>query len=405
MNSPSRLAADLETAGRFSSEGPGVTRFAWSPELAAANEWLAQRMRDVGLAVGQDAAGNVIGCWDAGSSPALVVGSHLDTVPCGGRYDGALGVLAGLEAIRLLRERGIEPRRPIWLVSFMDEEGARFGASLFGSRAFVGEPMQRYSDCRDAAGVTLRDVLVDTGRSFEGIGAARAIDDVGAYLELHIEQGPTLEEAGLDIGVVTGIAGSQRFFARFVGKANHAGTTPMAGRRDALAGAARAALALREEARSRDDLTATVGTIRVEPGSVNVIPGICEFSIDMRSPADEGFASIEPFVRSTLEQVAASEGLELELEQRARNEPEQLPRGLQDVLEAGSRARGRALEAHAQRRRARRDGTRTPRPDRDGVRAQPRWNQPLAERVHRARPLRPGRTRPCARARAPGRPS
>ena len=249
-------------------------------------------------------------------------------------------MLAGLEAIRLLRERGIEPRRPIWLVSFMDEEGARFGASLFGSRAFVGEPMQRYSDCRDAAGVTPRDVLVDTGRSFEGIGAARAIDDVGAYLELHIEQGPTLEEAGLDIGVVTGIAGSQRFFARFVGKANHAGTTPMAGRRDALAGAARAALALREEARSRDDLTATVGTIRVEPGSVNVIPGICEFSIDMRSPADEGFASIEPFVRSTLEQVAASEGLELELEQRARNEPEQLPRGLQDVLEQAAELEG-----------------------------------------------------------------
>src|SRR4051794_14817997 len=201
------VVADIEAAARFGGEGTGVTRLAWSPELRAVLGWLTAQLEELGLEVELDAAGNLIGRWEAGDGPAVAVGSHLDTVPSGGRYDGALGVLSGLQAIRLLKQQGVEPKRPLWLVSFMDEEGARFGAALFGSRAFVGKDLADLGERRDADGISLREAMAARGFDFDALPKARGIDGVGAYLELHIEQGPVLETEGIEIGIVTGIVG------------------------------------------------------------------------------------------------------------------------------------------------------------------------------------------------------
>jgi hydantoinase/carbamoylase family amidase len=314
VGSTSSLIEDLSAAARFGGAGDGVTRFAWSPELMQASRWLVAQLEALGLAASIDAAGNVIGRWEAGRGPAIVVGSHLDTVPSGGRFDGALGVLAGLDAIRRLRTSGVEPRRPLWLVSFMDEEGARFRTALMGSRAFVGEDLTSLADRRDAAGATLREAMAEAGFAFDRLPEAAAVDRAGAYLELHIEQGRVLESAGAAIGIVTGLAGMLGMRATFRGRADHAGTTPMDDRRDALAGGARAVLALRDHAaRQPGLLRMTVGTLSVKPGGFNIVPAECELSIDVRAERREDLDAAREWTTALLDSISAEEGLELEL--------------------------------------------------------------------------------------------
>jgi hydantoinase/carbamoylase family amidase len=330
------LSADLEAAATIGATADGgVSRFAWTPELEEANRWFVDRLEAEGLETGVDAAGNVFGYWRAGEGQAVLVGSHLDTVPNGGRFDGALGALAALEAVRILRREGFEPGRPVWVVSFNDEEGARFRTSMLGSRAFVGS-----LDLDDWRERGVAEAMAAAGYDFERLPEARGVDEIGAYLELHIEQGPRLERSGTDLGVVTGIVGLLGLRATFRGEANHAGTTPMETRRDALAGAARAVLALREEARAREDMTANVGQIRVEPGGANVVPGLAELTVDARSPTAEGFARVEAFVGETLEQIAAEEGLELDVSVTHRKAPVALDERIQKVLERAADAEG-----------------------------------------------------------------
>jgi allantoate deiminase len=323
----SSLAADLEAAARIGADDGGVSRFAWTPELAEANEWLVARLRELGLATEIDPAGNVLGRWEAGEGTAVLLGSHLDTVPRGGRFDGALGVLAALDVVRALQADGVEPRRPLWVVSFNDEEGSRFQTGMLGSRAFVGDV-----DLEDWRARGVEDAMQAAGFDFARLGEAKAVEGVGAYLELHIEQGPVLEAAGMDLGIVTAIAGLLGFRVRLTGEANHAGTTPMAARRDALAGAARIVVALREEARSRGDMTANVGVLKVEPGGFNVIPGMAEFTVDARAGDAQTFARVERFVRDTIQRVAADEQLDLELAETHRKPPTPLDGGLQELL-------------------------------------------------------------------------
>jgi allantoate deiminase len=331
----SSLAADLEEAARIGADDGGVSRFAWTPELARANEWLVGRLRELGLETEIDAAGNVFGRWEGGEGTAVLVGSHLDTVPRGGRYDGALGVLAALEVVRTLRREAVSLRRPLWIVSFNDEEGSRFQTGMLGSRAFIGD-----LDPEDWRRRGVADAMAAGGFDFERLGEAKAVDGVGAYLELHIEQGPVLEQEGLDLGIVSGIAGLLGFRVRLAGEANHAGTTPMASRRDALAGAARIVLELRDEARSRGDMTANVGILTVAPGGFNVIPGTAEFTIDARAGDADAFARAEKFVRDTLERVGAEEQLELEVTETHRKQPTPLDPELQELLAQGAAAEG-----------------------------------------------------------------
>jgi allantoate deiminase len=311
---PGSVAASLDELARIGAgrEG-GVTRVAWSPELFAAYEWVGDRMRGLGLDVEIDAAGNLIGRWDAGEGKPVVVGSHLDTVPAGGRLDGVLGVVAGVHAVALLKQEGFEPRRPVWIVAFMDEEGTRFDAALFGSRAFAGDDVTDLGERTDANGVTLREAMAAAGFDIADVAQADRHAEIGAYLELHIEQGPVLEAERAELGIVTSIVGLRGYRVRLRGQANHAGTTPMRLRRDALAGAARIALELRDYAREAEDVTANVGKIAVEPGGGNVVPGLADFTIDVRAATAAGMRRLEEFVRETVDRVAADEGLTFDL--------------------------------------------------------------------------------------------
>jgi allantoate deiminase len=330
--------------------GGGVTRIAWSPELFAAYEWVGERMRELGLEVEIDAAGNLIGRWNVGNGAPTVVGSHLDTVPSGGRLDGVLGVVAAVHAVALLQEEGFRPPQPIWIVAFMDEEGTRFNAALFGSRSFAGEDLTGIGDRTDLTGTTLRAAMQERGHALERIREASRIGEIGAYLELHIEQGPVLEAEGLQIGVVTSIVGLRGYRVGLRGQANHAGTTPMRMRRDAFIGAARIALELRDIARGRDDITANVGKVAVLPGGANVVPGRADFTIDVRAPTSAGVAELERIVQRTVARIAREEDLEAELEPTYSLEPLELDAALVDAVEravAEERATSRRMPSGA----------------------------------------------------------
>jgi allantoate deiminase len=338
---PGSVAVAIAELARIGGhDGGGVTRVAWSPELFAAYDFVGERMRALGLDVSIDAAGNLIGRWNAGSGPAVVVGSHLDTVPSGGSFDGALGVVTALHAVARLKQEGFEPPRPVWIVAFMDEEGTRFGAALFGSRAFTGEDVSGFGDRVDDDGVSLRDAMAAASFDFDRVGEADAVAEIAAFLELHVEQGPVLEEEGQDIGVVTSIVGLRGYRVRLQGQANHAGTTPMRLRRDALVGAARIALELRGFARSRENVTANVGKLTVEPGGANVVPGMADFTIDVRATTDETIAELERHVAETVARVAAEERLDVDLQQTFALDPVALDPALVDAVQRAAESEG-----------------------------------------------------------------
>ena len=330
---------DLAAIGA-DDEGGGVTRVAWTEELLQAYAWLAGRGREIGVSHDIDAAGNAFLRWDVGTGPALLIGSHLDTVPHGGRFDGALGVLAGLDVLRALRRSELAPRCPIWLTAYMDEEGTRFGTALFGSRALAGADLGDLGERRDLNGVTLREAMQARGFDFDAVPAAAQLAGVRGYLELHIEQGPVLEHSGDDIGIVTSIVGLVGLHVRLEGQANHAGTTPMALRRDALAGGARAVLELRDLARRTAGVTANVGVISIEPGGKNVVPGACEFTVDIRSASPAVYETLDESVRNLLQRIAREEALELTVSEIYRLEPVPLDTTIVDVLERAADLEG-----------------------------------------------------------------
>lgn len=243
--------------------------------------------------------------------PPVIIGSHLDTQPTGGKFDGVLGVLAGLELIRCLDEAGIRTRRPIEIANWTNEEGCRFAPAMLASAVFAGLLAPDAAlDTRDAAGFRLGDELVKHGQNGEAAVGGRKI---GAYLELHIEQGPVLEAANQPLGVVTSIASIQRFSARVTGEAGHAGTVPMPYRHDALAAAADMVLAVERIARARPGMVGTVGIIGAEPGAVNVIPGEVRFSLDLRAPNDEDRKAGVAEVLAELDAIAKRRGVTLAL--------------------------------------------------------------------------------------------
>ncbi|MGY1619009.1 Zn-dependent hydrolase [Geodermatophilus sp. SYSU D00691] len=330
-----RLAAWVDELGAIGGRpSGGVTRVSWSPDLAEANAWLVARAGDLGLEAAVDPAGNVVCRW-AGTepdAPAVVVGSHLDTVPDGGRYDGAFGVLAGLEALHRLRERGFAPRRPVWLVAFNDEEGTRYDASMFGSHAFCGEDVTHFLDRADADGVVLRDAMRAAGSDPADLPRAAAVDRVGSYLELHIEQGPRMERAGHRVAVVSAIVGMAGYVVTLRGTANHAGTTPMDARADALAGAARTLLTLRDAIRAEEGMTVNVGRIEVEPGGANVIPGVARFTVDVRGPSAVAMERGDELVRRCVEDAAEAEGLSADVVPTFEHPAADLDPGLRDLL-------------------------------------------------------------------------
>ncbi|NIK44651.1 allantoate amidohydrolase [Xanthomonas arboricola] len=273
------------------SDTPGGLFRAWlSPAHRAAVAQVGEWMRQAGMQVRLDAAANLIGRYEGAhaDAPALLIGSHLDSVRDAGRYDGPLGILLGIECVAALHAQGRRLPFAIEVIAFGDEEGSRFPASMFCSRAVAGTLDPATLAVTDAAGTDVASALADWDLDIAHIHqAARAPGSVLAYLETHIEQGPVLEAEGLPVGIVTAIAAQRRFALRFDGRAGHAGTTTMALRRDALSAAAEALLAIEGIARAGiDDLVATVGKLQVAPGATNVVPGRVDCTLDVRAGDD-----------------------------------------------------------------------------------------------------------------------
>ena len=269
----------------YSDRADGLFRGYLSPAYLAAQDRLAEWMRDAGMTVRRDAAGNLVGRYDGthAEERTLVIGSHLDSVRDAGRYDGPLGIMLGVECVAALHARGRRMHFAIEVYAFGDEEGSRFPAAMLTSRAVAGTLDPATLDTVDADGVALADALRTAGLDVARFGEARHARAL-AYLEAHIEQGPALEAAGTPVGVVTGIAAQLRYRLTFHGVAGHAGTTAMPLRRDALAAAAELVLAAEHAASGGSaDLVATVGMIQAEPGAANVIPGRVVATLDVRA--------------------------------------------------------------------------------------------------------------------------
>lgn len=292
-------AGDADFAGKIMdridalaaiSETPdALTRRYLTPEHRRANDLVSGWMREAGMTVREDAAGNLIGRYEGEREglPALALGSHLDTVVNAGRFDGMLGVVAAIACVEEIARAGRRLPFAIEVIAFGDEEGTRFSAALLGSRAVAGTFDRNLLTLVDDDGVSMADAMRSFGLDPDRLGdTARGPGELVAYVEIHIEQGPILERADLAVGVVTSIAGATRTIVTLTGEAGHAGTVPMDLRRDALAGAAEAILAVEQTCGNEAGLVGTVGRIDARPGAVNVIPAEVSFSIDIRSPDD-----------------------------------------------------------------------------------------------------------------------
>lgn len=271
-----------------SAAGPGVTRLPYTPEHSAALEQISDWMRRAGLHPQLDAAATLVGRSSAPSNEAAVlIGSHQDSVIEGGRYDGIMGVVIGCLALERLASEGTRLPFPVEVLAFADEEGVRFPTALVGSRALAGRFDPSVLDMRDGEGVTLRTALSEFGGRPDKIASeARNKNAVRAYLELHIEQGPMLEQDNAAVGIVTGICGIERNSVSFGGETGHAGTVPMQGRRDALVAASEFVVKIHDAARNIDGLRATIGTLALKPAAVNAIPRDAALTLEIRALSD-----------------------------------------------------------------------------------------------------------------------
>jgi N-carbamoyl-L-amino-acid hydrolase len=308
--SAGRVIADLRELAARTSTADGAQRLAWGPVWREAREWLKGKIAEIGLRVETDAAGNNWSTLEGVSPKTVIVGSHLDSVPNGGWLDGALGVLTGLEALRM--HAGTTPPVTLKLVDWADEEGARFGRSLLGSSAAAGSlRIDEVRDLKDRQGTRLVDALADHGVSLDRmLDAHRTLKtvDARAYLELHIEQGPVLESIKRATGVVIGTFGVERHMIRFTGQAAHSGSTPIPMRRDAFLAAAQTALACREiglrHSKPGAGVVCTVGIVNVEPKIVTAVPGMCEISLDQRALDASVLAAMHNDARAASERYA-----------------------------------------------------------------------------------------------------
>ncbi|BBC73823.1 Zn-dependent hydrolase [Altererythrobacter sp. B11] len=295
----------------YSDMQGGLYRGYLMPAYMAAQQALAGWMEQAGMAAARDPAANLIGRYEGTrpDAPALIIGSHLDSVRDGGRYDGPLGIMLGVECIAALHESGKRMPFPIEVIAFGDEEGSRFPAAMLTSRAVAGTLAADALDLTDAEGVPLANAGVDVATYLQ---AVREPGSALAYLEAHIEQGPVLEAEGLAVGTVTGIAAQLRYEVRVTGMAGHAGTTSMPLRRDALAGAAEMILLVERLARADEsDLVATVGKIAARPGAANVISGQVSFMVDIRSGDPARRDRVAQATLTEFDRIATARGLAL----------------------------------------------------------------------------------------------
>ncbi|MBX3518637.1 MAG: Zn-dependent hydrolase [Xanthobacteraceae bacterium] len=295
-----RLWDDLMRLAEITDPDMPYTRRSFSPRFLEGRSWLAKRFQDAGLKVSIDPAGNLIGRLTGSDANAktIVIGSHSDTVPSGGRFDGAAGVIAALEIVRAMRESGFKPAHSIEVIDFLAEEPSEYGLSCVGSRGLSGKLSDEMKSYNNAGGERLDQAIARVGGNAAVLDGPMR-DDIAAFFELHIEQGIVLEQSGMDIGIVSGIAGITRLEIVFSGSADHAGTTPMHLRRDASVAAAEVISAIAREARriaarGEGHFVATTGVIEVSPNAANVVPREVRMIVDARS---ENRQTMEAFVR------------------------------------------------------------------------------------------------------------
>jgi allantoate deiminase len=340
-----RILAQAESLGRISEDDSRLTRTYLTAKHREAGELIATWMREAGMEAGFDPMGNVVGRYagEEAGAPVLLTGSHMDTVVDAGKYDGIFGILSPIACVRDLNERRKRLRFTVEIVAFGDEEGVRFGVTLLGSRALAGRFDPRDLDAKDRDGITLRQALVAFGSDPDAIASlARDPANVVAFIESHIEQGPVLLEEERAVGVVTAIAGVTRVRARVTGVAGHAGTVPMWGRRDALAAAAEMALAVEHFCAARaDELVGTVGRFGVAGGgAINVIPGVTEFTVDLRSGADASRRRAVVALEAECQAIAARRRVELEWDRFFQLDSAPCDPALQAVLAASIASKG-----------------------------------------------------------------
>ncbi|MGE4533844.1 allantoate amidohydrolase [Halomonas sp.] len=311
------LMARLDEAATFSRPGPGVTRLFCSEEHRQVLEPIGDWMRQAGLEPSLDASGNLVGRNPRAiaGEKTLILGSHQDTVTEGGKYDGMLGVALPLVALQALKEQDVELPYGVEVVAFGDEEGTRFQSTLIGSRALAGTLDDESLAARDAEGISVAEAIQAFGGEPEAIpDLARRPEQVLGFVEVHIEQGPVLESREHAVGVVTALTGIERQRVSVTGKAGHAGTTPMAGRRDALVGAAEMVVEADRLLQATDNFVGVVGKLEVRPNAVNVIPSEVTFTLELRSPDGETRARGREEILSAFRRLAEARGLEVAIE-------------------------------------------------------------------------------------------
>ena len=317
-----RRLFELAEVGK--QESGGVTRLSYTEAERAAKKVTASYMEEAGLKVYEDAVGNLFGRREGRrpEAPVLLVGSHLDSVYNGGNFDGPLGVLAGIEVLQTMKERGVETEHPIEVVAFTDEEGARFSFGMIGSRALAGTLTSEDLQHKDTQGISIAEAMKENGLDSGSIGdAARPQDSIKAYVELHIEQGKLLEGKNLPAGIVTGISGPLWLRLVLEGEAGHAGATPMGIRRDALAAAAHIVGSIEAEASRTGTTVGTVGQLSLSPGGINIIPGRVEFTLDLRDIDQQIRDEVEQRITEEARRLCEERSIRLDIETLQRVAP------------------------------------------------------------------------------------
>jgi allantoate deiminase len=335
---PTLMARLDELATHTEVPGQLTRRYLGGPAYLDAMRQVEAWMREAGMAVRIDPLLSVFGRYEGSKPgrPAIMIGSHIDTVVDAGRYDGALGVLAAIAVVAELARTGERLGHAVEVAAFGEEEGSRFSAHILTSSALVGDVKPALLDTKDADGISIREALATSGGDAKAYRAClRKKSEIAAYLELHIEQGPVLESKGLALAAVTAINGSVRSRVAVTGFAGHAGTVPMSARRDALGAASEMVLAIERLAGAETDLVATVGRMRVLPGAQNVIPGRVEFTIDMRSPSDPVRKRAHAALLPELRAIARRRGVKVEIDTFQENAATVLDPG---VIEAAGEA-------------------------------------------------------------------
>lgn len=321
-----RLAKDFEAMARLTDVGDGINRLAFTDADWAGRQYIVDRMIDAGLTVEADGFGNVIG-YKAGKNPDLpvvMVGSHTDSVPNGGNYDGVVGVLSAIEAVRSMTEDNVEHDHTIAVVDFMCEESSRFGAATLGSKAMRGElTLDDLHRLVDKKGISIYEALQSRNLNPDGIETMEYTRPVKAFIEIHIEQGKVLEHEQKKIGIVTGIAAPERFYVTIRGNADHSGATPMKLRHDALCGASKIILGIEEIASMQEEppVVGTVGVIEVIPGAMNVIPGAVKLGVDIRSISKVARDSVVTLIKEFIDVICEKRGLSYTIEPIAQDHP------------------------------------------------------------------------------------